>query len=386
VKLIAKTFFGLESVLATELEAIGASNIRLLKRAVEFEGNDEILYKSNLWLRTALRILLPITTFKARTDDELYRNIKAFDWSKYLSNNQTLAIDAVVFSRFFTHSKFVALRAKDAICDRFVEKTGRRPSVDLVSPNLVLNIHVAEDVVTISIDSSGDPLNRRGYRTKDHPAPINESLAAGMILLSGWDAKTDFLDPMCGSGTIVMEATMIAANIAPNLQRKEFGFMRWNNFDAPLWNKLKEEAKAVVRTPEVRINGSDIAVAAIDIARQTSLDFGLKKFINLAVSPFNEVRPSSRTGVIVMNPPYDERLKSRDTVQLYSDIGTNLKNKFPGWDAWVISSNNEALKMIGLKPQQKLILFNGALECRFQKFSMYEGSKKVSKAGAEEGE
>jgi putative N6-adenine-specific DNA methylase len=207
-----------------------------------------------------------------------------------------------------------------------------------------------------------------------------------MILLSGWDAKTDFLDPMCGSGTIVMEATMIAANIAPNLQRKEFGFMRWNNFDAPLWNKLKEEAKAVVRTPEVRINGSDMAVAAIDIARQTSLDFGLKKYINLAVSPFNEVRPSSRTGVIVMNPPYDERLKSRDTVQLYSDIGTNLKNKFPGWDAWVISSNNEALKMIGLKPQQKLILFNGALECRFQKFSMYEGSKKVSKAGAEESE
>jgi putative N6-adenine-specific DNA methylase len=309
VKLIAKTFFGLESVLASELEAIGASNIRLLKRAVEFEGNDEILYKSNLWLRTALRILLPITTFKARTDDELYRNIKAFDWSKYLSNNQTLAIDAVVFSRFFTHSKFVALRAKDAICDRFVEKTGRRPSVDLVSPNLVLNIHVAEDVVTISIDSSGDPLNRRGYRTKDHPAPINESLAAGMILLSGWDAKTDFLDPMCGSGTIVMEATMIAANIAPNLQRKEFGFMRWNNFDAPLWNKLKEEAKAVVRTPEVRINGSDMAVAAIDIARQTSLDFGLKKYINLAVSPFNEVRHSTRTGVIVMNPPYDERLK-----------------------------------------------------------------------------
>lgn len=384
MKLIAKTFFGLESVLASELEAIGASNIRLLKRAVEFEGNDEILYKSNLWSRTALRILLPITTFKARNDDELYRNIKAFDWSKYLSNNQTLAIDAVVFSRFFTHSKFVALRAKDAICDRFVEKTGRRPSVDLVSPNLVLNIHFAEDVVTISIDSSGDPLNRRGYRTKDHPAPINESLAAGMILLSGWDAKTDFLDPMCGSGTIVMEATMIAANIAPNLQRKEFGFMRWNNFNTTLWNKLKEEAKAAVITPEVRINGSDIAVSAIDIARQTSLDFGLKKYINLAVSPFNEVRPSSKTGVILMNPPYDERLKSRDTVQLYSDIGTNLKNKFTGWDAWVISSNNEALKMIGLKPQQKLILFNGALECRFQKFSMYEGSKKVSKADAED--
>jgi putative N6-adenine-specific DNA methylase len=384
VKLLAKTFFGLETVLATELEALGASNIRLLKRAVEFEGNDEILYKSNLWLRTALRILVPVTTFKAKTEEELYKQIKAFDWSRFITNEQTLAIDAVVFSRYFKHSRYVALKTKDAICDRFVEKTGKRPSVDLLTPNMLLNVHVAEDTFTISIDSSGDPLNRRGYRTKDHPAPINESLAAGMILLTGWNGTTDFLDPMCGSGTIVMEATMIAANMAPNIQRKEFGFMRWHNYDAAVWKKITEEARAGVKTPEVRINGSDIAVAAIDIARQTSLDFGLKKYINLAVSAFNDVRPSSKTGVIVMNPPYDERMKLRDTVQLYSDIGNNLKGKFSGWDAWIISSNLEALKLVGLKPEEKLILFNGALECRYQRFSVYEGSKKASKNKPEE--
>ena len=379
MKLIAKTFHGLETVLASELEALGAENIRILKRAVEFEGNNEVLYKSNLWLRTALRILLPITTFKARNEAELYKQIKAYDWSRFINNNETLAIDAVVFSKYFNHSKFVALKVKDAICDRFVEKTGRRPSVNLESPNMMLNVHVAEDTFTISLDSSGAPLNRRGYRTKDHPAPINESLAAGMILLSGWDGSTPFFDPMCGSGTIVMEAAMIAAGIAPNLKKTDFAFMRWRDYDAALWKRILEEAQTSIKTPEVRITGSDIAVSAIDVARQTALDYGLKKYINLAVSSFNEMRAPGKNGTIIMNPPYDERLKSRDIVKLYTDIGTHLKHNFSGWDAWVISSNLEALKLVGLKPAEKHTLYNGSLECRFQKFSMYEGTKKGSK-------
>ncbi len=379
MKLIAKTFHGLETVLASELEALGAENIRILKRAVEFEGNNEVLYKSNLWLRTALRILLPITTFKARNEAELYKQIKAYDWSRFINNNETLAIDAVVFSKYFNHSKFVALKVKDAICDRFVEKTGRRPSVNLESPNMMLNVHVAEDTFTISLDSSGAPLNRRGYRTKDHPAPINESLAAGMILLSGWDGSTPFFDPMCGSGTIVMEAAMIAAGIAPNLKKTDFAFMRWRDYDAALWKRILEEAQTSIITPEVRITGSDIAVSAIDVARQTALDYGLKKYINLAVSSFNEMRAPGKNGTIIMNPPYDERLKSRDIVKLYTDIGTHLKHNFSGWDAWVISSNLEALKLVGLKPAEKHTLYNGSLECRFQKFSMYEGTKKGSK-------
>ncbi len=381
MRLVAKTFHGLENVLAAELVNIGAENVKLLKRAVEFEGDINVLYKANLWSRTALKILLPITTFKARNENELYKKVKEFDWSKILSNEQTLAVDSVVFSNYFKHSKFVALKVKDAICDRFVSETGKRPSVNLEQPDLLLNVHVVEDTFTLSADSSGLPLNRRGYRTKDHPSPINESLAAGMVLISGWNGKSNFLDPMCGSGTIVLEATMIAANIAPNHKRSEFGFMKWKNYDPKLWDKIKRDAEAGIKTPEVKICGSDIAVWAIDIARRCALDFGLKKYIDFTVTPFNETRKPGKEGTLIMNPPYDERLRSSDIVKLYSETGSYLKKNYSGWDAWVISSNLEALKLIGLKPVEKQTLFNGSLECKFLKFAMYEGSKKISKSG-----
>lgn len=376
MKLVAKTFHGLEQVLAGELEALGATNINVLKRAVSFDANKELLYRSNLQLRTAIRILQPLTTFKARNDEELYRAVKAYDWSPYLRDDQTLAIDPVVFSRFFTHSKYVALKVKDAICDQFRDKSGKRPSVDLQRPNLMINVHVAEDQFTLSMDSSGQPLNRRGYRTKEHPAPINEVLAAGMVMLSGYDGSQPFLDPMCGSGTIVMEATMIAARMAPNLKRKEFGFMRWNNYDESLWKKIFDEAQAQVRTPPQRINGSDIALSAIDVSRHSALDFGLKQYIDFEVAPFSEVLPKGKNGIAIMNPPYDERMKSKDIVMLYTQIGDQLKQRFSGWNAWVISSNFEALKVISLKPAERHTLFNGSLECRFQKFDLYEGTKK----------
>lgn len=376
MKLVAKTFHGLEQVLAGELEALGATNINVLKRAVSFDANKELLYRSNLQLRTAIRILQPLTTFKARNDEELYRAVKAYDWSPYLRDDQTLAIDPVVFSRFFTHSKYVALKVKDAICDQFRDKSGKRPSVDLQRPNLMINVHVAEDQFTLSMDSSGQPLNRRGYRTKEHPAPINEVLAAGMVMLSGYDGSQPFLDPMCGSGTIVMEATMIAARMAPNLKRKEFGFMRWNNYDESLWEKIFDEAQAQVRTPPQRINGSDMALSAIDVSRHSALDFGLKQYIDFEVAPFSEVLPKGKNGIAIMNPPYDERMKSKDIVMLYTQIGDQLKQRFSGWNAWVISSNFEALKVISLKPAERHTLFNGSLECRFQKFDLYEGTKK----------
>lgn len=376
MKLVAKTFHGLEQVLAGELEALGATNINVLKRAVSFDANKELLYRSNLQLRTAIRILQPLTTFKARNDEELYRAVKAYDWSPYLRDDQTLAIDPVVFSRFFTHSKYVALKVKDAICDQFRDKSGKRPSVDLQRPNLMINVHVAEDQFTLSMDSSGQPLNRRGYRTKEHPAPINEVLAAGMVMLSGYDGSQPFLDPMCGSGTIVMEATMIAARMAPNLKRKEFGFMRWNNYDESLWKKIFDEAQAQVRTPPQRINGSDMALSAIDVSRHSALDFGLKQYIDFEVAPFSEVLPKGKNGIVIMNPPYDERMKSKDIVMLYTQIGDQLKQRFSGWNAWVISSNFEALKVISLKPAERHTLFNGSLECRFQKFDLYEGTKK----------
>ncbi len=375
LKLLAKCFHGLEDILAKELEDLGATNITKLKRAVSFDGNKELIYKANLWSRTALRILQPLTTFRARNEDELYKQIKDYKWESYLNVDQTLAIDAVTFSRFFKHSHYAGLKAKDAICDRFRDLTGERPSVDVDNPNLLINVHIAEDRVSISLDSSAEPLNRRGYRTKNHPAPINESLAAGMLLMAGYDGSRPFLDPMCGSGTIVIEAALIAANIAPGLKRKSFGFMRWNNFDKELWQKLLDEAKESERYPQFNIGGSDISPRAIDIAKQTTLDYGIKQFIDFRISAFKDAEKNGRNGLIVMNPPYDERLKSKDIINLYGEVGNKLKHTFTGWDVWVISANFDALKSIGLRPEERNILFNGSLECRFNKYNLFEGKR-----------
>jgi putative N6-adenine-specific DNA methylase len=376
VRLVAKTFFGLEKVLAKELEDLGAGNISILKRAVSFDANKELLYKSNLCLRSALRILQPLKTFTARNEDQLYKAVREYDWSHYLSNDKTFAIDPVVYSRFFQHSKYAALKVKDAICDQFRDKTGARPSIDPVRPDLLINLHIAEDKVTLSMDSSGDPLNQRGYRTKPYTAPINETLAAGMLLIAGYDGSRPMMDPMCGSGTFLIEAAMIASRMAPNIKRREFGFMRWGNYDPELWKRITEEAKAKIVTPQHRIGGSDISVMAIDIARQSALDFGLKKYIDLSVKQFTEAEANGRGGLFITNPPYQERLKSRDIFLLYSELGSQLKHKFSGWDAWIISGNAEALKSVGLKPSTRQTLYNGALECNFQKFELYEGSRK----------
>lgn len=376
MRLVAKTFFGLEKVLAKELEDLGAGNISILKRAVSFDANKELLYKSNLYLRSALRILQPLKTFTARNEDQLYKAVREYDWSHYFSNDKTFAIDPVVYSRFFQHSKYAALKVKDAICDQFRDKTGARPSIDPVRPDLLINLHIAEDKVTLSMDSSGDPLNQRGYRTKPYTAPINETLAAGMLLIAGYDGSRHMMDPMCGSGTFLIEAAMIASRMAPNIKRREFGFMRWGNYDPELWKRITEEAKAKIVTPQHRIGGSDISVMAIDIARQSALDFGLKKYIDLSVKQFTEAEANGRGGLFITNPPYQERLKSRDIFLLYSELGSQLKHKFSGWDAWIISGNAEALKSVGLKPSTRQTLYNGALECNFQKFELYEGSRK----------
>ncbi|MDG5800921.1 THUMP domain-containing protein [Marinilabiliaceae bacterium ANBcel2] len=379
MEFVAKTFHGLEDVLAQELKDLGADNVEPVNRAVTFTGDKELLYRVNLWSRTALRVLKPEIKFKACNEDQLYNKVKEIDWSHLMSNEDTLAIDPVVFSKYFTHSKYVAYKFKDAICDRFRETTGKRPSVDLKRPNTIFNVHVVEDQFTVSIDSSGESLNRRGYRTKEHPAPINEVLAAGMILISDWDKKMTFFDPMCGSGTIVMEAAMIAANIAPNFKRKEFAFQRWKDYEPELWEKIYNDAKRKISTPEARINGSDISVKSIDISRQSALDFGIKQYINFNVNSFSDAVRTGREGMIIMNPPYDERLRSADVVKLYSGIGERLKSKFSGWEAWIISSNRDALDSVGLKPDKKVTLFNGALECSFQKFSLYRGTKRVNR-------
>jgi len=377
LKLIAKTFHGLEKVLAEELRSIGAQNIVEVNRAIEFEGDKELLYKSNLCLRTAIRILQPIHHFIAKNDTELYDEVMKFDWSTVMGISETLAIDPVVYSEFFTHSQYVALKTKDAIVDQFRNNTGKRPSVDVIDPSVRLVIHIAKEKVTISLDSSGDSLHKRGYRVGNHKAPLNEVLAAGMILLSGWDKKMPLVDPMCGSGTILMEAVMYARNYPPGLHKKKFGFMGWKDYDEGLWNRVVEDAKNKITQPRLKIFGSDISVKAIDIARESALQLRFNRDINFSVSSFERLEPSYPKGMIIVNPPYGERLmKDKDMVDFYRMIGSQLKQTFVGYDAWVITSNKEALKNVGLKPIEKFKLFNGALECGYHKFNIYDGTMK----------
>jgi putative N6-adenine-specific DNA methylase len=376
VKLIAKTFHGLENVLANELEQIGAKEINQVNRAVEFEGDMEVLYKANLHLRTAIRVLKPLHKFVANNESELYKGIQAYDWISLMTCDQTLAIDSVVFSDIFTHSKYVALKTKDAIVDQFRDKFNKRPSVSVELPDIQLVIHIAKNKVTISLDSTGESLHKRGYRTRMHKAPLNEVLAAGMVLLSGWDKKMPLIDPMCGSGTILMEAVMYARNYAPGLNKKRFGFMAWNDFNKDLWSKIWQEAHDAIQNPRLRIYGSDASVESIDIARESALKYRFNRDISFKINTFERLEPERPKGMIIMNPPYDERIKKDNIVDFYKMIGTRLKREFNGYEAWVISSNKEAIKNIGLKPMEKVTLFNGALECKFNKYDLYEGSTK----------
>ncbi|HMZ05251.1 MAG TPA: THUMP domain-containing protein [bacterium] len=374
---IAKTFFGLEPVLSDELKNIGATQIKMLNRAVSFSASEEIMYKANLWLRTALRIIKPIHEFKAINEEQLYRHTQKMDWSQFLEPKDTFVIDSTAHSKFLTHSHYAALKVKDAIVDQLRDQFGERPSIDAENPTLRINLHIAHDDVTIGLDASGNSLHKRGYRTGTNEAPLNEILAAGMILLSGWDRRAPLLDPMCGSGTIPIEAAMIALNVPPGHLRTSFGFFTWKDFDPTVWKKVRTDAETQrVRNSDVRIFGSDIDRGILDKTRQNIVNAKMDAHISIAPKSFSDVTPPATPGMIITNPPYGERLKPADLQTLYKMIGDVLKKNFTGWDAWVISGNKDALKQLGLHPSKKLTLYNGALECRFQKFAMYRGSIK----------
>ncbi|MCR9099494.1 MAG: THUMP domain-containing protein [bacterium] len=376
MRLIAKTLAGLEPVLAQELEQLGAQAIEPINRAVAFEGDKALLYRANLELRTALRILLPVHQGKVRTEDELYRLVRTVDWSQYMKVNDTLAVDGVTNSKFFTHSKYVALKTKDAIVDQFREATGRRPNVNVYAPRLRVNVHIFNDECTIALDSSDDSLHKRGYRLSSVEAPINEVLAAGMVLLSGWNADRPLLDPMCGSGTLVIEAGLIATQRAPQLNREHFGFKRWPDFDEALWAQILEAAKQRVRKSPVPILGSDKDFKAMRLTEQNAMAAGLEDTITVQRKKFEKLEPEVEAGMIIMNPPYDERLSEADIGAFYEMIGDQLKQRFTGFDAWIISSSTDGFKRLGLKSSQKIPLFNGALECRFVKYELYAGTRK----------
>lgn len=377
-ELIAKTFKGLENVLAGELTAIGAKDVKVLNRAVSFRGDNTLLYKANLWLRTALKILKPLKTFTARNEVELYKGIAQIDWSEYLDVDDTLSINTVVSSPYFNHSQFVALKAKDAIVDQFRAKFNKRPSVDTENPTILLNIHLTDDVCDVSIDSSGESLHKRGYRLNSTIAPINEVLAAGMIMLSGWDGNKNFIDPMCGSGTLPIEAALIAYNIPPGIFRKEFGFEKWKDFDPDLFETVYND-DSQSRDFKYKIFGSDMAAGAIRIASENVKNAFLTNKIDLQVEVFENVRPPEDGSIVIFNPPYGERIKKTNIQEFYQSIGNHLKKNFAGCEAWIISGNKEALEYIGLHPSKKMTLFNGAIECKYQCFTMYSGSQRLKK-------
>ena len=373
--IITKTLFGFEELLATELRALGATNIEVLNRAIKCSGGQELLYKINLLSRTALRVLVPIATFTASNEDKLYKKIRDIDWSTYIGVDQTFAIDATTHSEIFNHSKYAALKCKDAIADQFRDKTGRRPSVNTEDPDLRINVHIADKLVNIALDSSGEHLDRRSYRLSRTEAPINEVLAAGIILMTGWDGKSHFIDPMCGSGTFAIEAAMMASHRPPGMFR-HFAFEKWSDFDARLWRKIRAEAEANICSPTSKIVANDMDAHAVSMARQNAARAGVDKLITFANQDFLATHSEAGAGVVVMNPPYGERLQHDDLNAFYTEIGTRLKHFYEGFDAWIISADLRALKFIGLRPSRKVALFNGSLECRLHKFELYSGSMK----------
>jgi len=381
-EIIATTIFGLEEILASELREIGATDIELLSRAVRFKGDKAMLYKSNLLLRTAVKILKPIHSFFAANEQQLYDNIKKIDWSEYFTYNNTFAIDGATHSDIFNHSKYVALKSKDAIADQFREKYRIRPSVDPANPDMRINVHINDRSVIVSLDSSGSSLGKRNYRLAQSEAPISEVLAAGIIMLSQWGKTCDFIDPMCGSGTFPIEAALLANNI-PSGRNRKFGFEKWNDFDEDLWNKIKDEANSKIIHSDVKIFAKDSDKNIMDIAIENAKRAGVQDFIDFESIDFFQTTHTAGKGIVVINPPYGERLKMDDIINFYKDMGSRLKHFYQGCDAWIISANYEALKFFGLRTSRKIKLFNGPMECRLQKYELYQGSKKASKSGAQ---
>ena len=395
--MIAKTFKGLEEVLAQELIALGANNVQIGRRAVSFTGDKALLYRANLCLRTALRVLVEVKSEKLKVkgdrrkpEDQLYEIVKSIDWSKYMTPESTFAIDATVYSEIFRNSRFVTYRVKDAVADYWMERTDQRPNVNTENPDVRINVHIANEQVTVSLDSSGESLHKRGYRVATTEAPINEVLAAGMLLMAGWQGESDFYDPMCGSGTIPIEAALIARNIAPGIFRKEFGFEKWPDFDADLWNDIYND-DSQEREFDHKIYGSDASFYAIQQAAKNVKSAGVQKDVELRQIRMEELRIQNtdrfadriqtHNPLVMINPPYGERLASnKDMEDLYGKIGSALKHQFTGATAWIISSNDAAMKCIGLKPSKKMRLLNGELDCQFNRYDLFAGKRNAQKS------
>ncbi len=376
MELLIKTLAGLEEVLATELQALGAHDIDLRKRAVACQGDLTFLYRANLELRTALRVLVVIDRFSARDEADVYNGIRRTDWTQYLHAESTLAVDAVSFLATLNHNHYLALKCKDAVVDQIREKTGQRPSVDVYAPDLRLNLHISgTGQCTLSLDSSGDSLHRRGYRQATGQAPLNEVLAAGLIALTGWAGDTPFVDPLCGSGTLLIEAAHVAKRQPPNWLRTRYGFQKWSNYDSALWQSIRDAVATQLRPLSVPIVGGDRDSRVLESA-QENITAAKLPGIELRKTSFQQLDPPPGPGLLLTNPPYDLRMQTADIAEVYRALGDKMKQDFAGYTAWVFSGNPAALKRVGLRPSRKLTLFNGPLECRYYRYDLYAGSKK----------
>lgn len=377
--MIAQCMFGFEDLLQQELKELGIHESQVLNRAVLFEGGLSELYRTNLHLRTAVRVLVPIFQFEAEDENDLYQGMYKYAWENLFSVNQTFSIQCTLNTRKFNHSQFAALKSKDAIADRFRKLYDKRPSVDTANPDLKISIYISDNKVAVSLDSSGDPLFKRGYREETNLAPINEVLAASLLLRAGYNGSQTLVDPMAGSGTFLIEAALIARNLAPGSFRRYFGFSKWKNYDKSLWHKIGEEAmfKSLDKAPHL-IMGGELSEHVYRKARGNFKEAEVENDIHLVCSDFEKLNnPGLDAGIMVMNPPYGERMHKEDIHQLYAKIGSVMKKNWSGFSVWLLTSNFEAAKKIGLKPSRKVVTYNGPLECRFFNFEMYRGTKRV---------
>lgn len=379
--MLAKTLYGLEDLLAEELRSLGASNVERGVRSVSFEGDSGFMYKANLCCRTAIKILKPIKSFNVFNEDQLYSRIYDIPWEDYMQSNGTLSCESTVFSNRFSHSKYIALKTKDAIVDRFRDRTGHRPDIDRYNASLHVDIHIDRGIATVSLNSSGPSLHKRGYRAALVTAPINEVLAAGIVLLTGWRGQTHFLDPMCGGGTLLIEAAMIAAGIPANINRSQFGFQLWPDYDVELFELIRQSALNRIKEPKVAIKGYDMDEEVVYKARQNVKAANLEEFIKVEKRDFFKSKKEQDGPLqLVFNPPYDERLGISSIADFYGKIGSTLKHSYPGSKAWMITAQLEGLKSVGLRPSKKIKLYNGKLDSRLVCYELYEGSKKKGRS------
>lgn len=378
LKLVAKTFAGLEDTLAGELKALGADNIKIKRRAVAFDGDLEVMYRANFECRTALAILVEVSKFYAKSTEELYRKAKEINWSEYLLMDQTFSIHATTYSEVFSHSQYASLKVKDAIADFFRDVYGQRPNVNTERPDVKIEVHISDYTVTLLLNSSGEALFKRGYRDRTGLAPMNECLAAGIVQLAQYKAEEPLVDFACGSGTILFEACLIAKNVAPGLLNRRYGFQRWLNYNAALFEKVVDGAKNAVKNIATNIKGYDIDRKMILFCRHNKGNADYFEDIRFYQTDLRDIETEKKSGLIISNLPFDERLQVADIDKLYEDIGSSMKHHFPGFRAFLFSSNIDALKSIGLKPKVKIPLYSGGMKASLRRYDLYSGTKKIS--------